>query len=115
MGSPVTLSYVPVLLCLYDHAEADCFETAASNGRNPSLSDLFSQVSGPGGLTDQRHLSMLLHEGIQIPRQLGEVAAFGGSNVEPSVRSCFRVVSNVGSICVKPHPPGMTTSIYGIQ
>lgn len=56
------------------------------------FSDLFRQVSGPGGLTDQRHLSLLLHEAIQIPRQLGEVAAFGGSNVEPSVRSCFRMV-----------------------
>ncbi len=56
------------------------------------VADLFRQVSGPGGLTDQRHLSLLLHEAIQIPRQLGEVAAFGGSNVEPSVRSCFRVV-----------------------
>uniref|UniRef100_A0A3P8USV5 Dystrophin related protein 2 n=1 Tax=Cynoglossus semilaevis TaxID=244447 RepID=A0A3P8USV5_CYNSE len=52
---------------------------------------LFRQVSGPGGLTDQRHLSLLLHEAIQIPRQLGEVAAFGGSNVDPSVRSCFRM------------------------
>uniref|UniRef100_A0AAX7T504 Dystrophin related protein 2 n=1 Tax=Astatotilapia calliptera TaxID=8154 RepID=A0AAX7T504_ASTCA len=52
---------------------------------------LFRQVSAPGGLTDQRHLSLLLHEAIQIPRQLGEVAAFGGSNVEPSVRSCFRM------------------------
>ncbi|KAK5605307.1 Dystrophin- protein 2 [Crenichthys baileyi] len=52
---------------------------------------LFRQVSGPGGLTDQRHLSLLLHEAIQIPRQLGEVAAFGGSNVEPSIRSCFRM------------------------
>lgn len=49
-------------------------------------------MSGAGGLTDQRHLSLLLHEAIQIPRQLGEVAAFGGSNVEPSVRSCFRMV-----------------------
>lgn len=57
------------------------------------LSDLFRQVSGPGGLTDQRLLSLLLHEAIQIPRQLGEVAAFGGSNVEPSVRSCFRLVT----------------------
>ncbi|XP_023647959.1 dystrophin-related protein 2-like isoform X1 [Paramormyrops kingsleyae] len=52
---------------------------------------LFQQVSGPGGLTDQRQLSVLLHEAVQIPRQLGEVAAFGGSNVEPSVRSCFRM------------------------
>lgn len=56
------------------------------------IADLFRQVCGPGGLTDQKHLSLLLHEAIQIPRQLGEVAAFGGSNVEPSVRSCFRMV-----------------------
>ncbi|XP_062380444.1 dystrophin-related protein 2 [Sardina pilchardus] len=52
---------------------------------------LFRQVCGQGGVADQRHLSLLLHEAIQIPRQLGEVAAFGGSNVEPSVRSCFRM------------------------
>lgn len=64
------------------------------------VSDLFRQVSGPGGLTDQRHLSLLLHEAIQIPRQLGEVAAFGGSNVEPSVRSCFRVVRTEALPCI---------------
>ncbi|KAJ7412587.1 Dystrophin-related protein 2 [Willisornis vidua] len=52
--------------------------------------DLFSQVANAGGLCDQRHLGVLLHEAIQVPRQLGEVAAFGGSNVEPSIRSCFR-------------------------
>ncbi|KAM7389244.1 hypothetical protein PAMP_023234 [Pampus punctatissimus] len=63
---------------------------------------LFRQVSGPGGLTDQRHLSLLLHEAIQIPRQLGEVAAFGGSNVEPSVRSCFRMAPGKPAIEV-PH------------
>ncbi|KFR10740.1 Dystrophin-related protein 2, partial [Opisthocomus hoazin] len=51
---------------------------------------LFSQVANAGGLCDQRHLGVLLHEAIQVPLQLGEVAAFGGSNVEPSVRSCFR-------------------------
>ncbi|XP_077388222.1 dystrophin-related protein 2 isoform X2 [Festucalex cinctus] len=59
---------------------------------------LFRQVSANGGLTDQRHLSLLLHEAIQIPRQLGEVAAFGGSNVEPSVRSCFRMASGKSAI-----------------
>ncbi|KAM9849620.1 dystrophin-related protein 2 [Aulostomus maculatus] len=59
---------------------------------------LFRQVSATGGLTDQRHLSLLLHEAIQIPRQLGEVAAFGGSNVEPSVRSCFRMASGKPAI-----------------
>ncbi|VFV30426.1 dystrophin-related protein 2 [Lynx pardinus] len=52
--------------------------------------DLFSQVANSGSQCDQRHLGVLLHEAIQVPRQLGEVAAFGGSNVEPSVRSCFR-------------------------
>ncbi|XP_015282764.1 PREDICTED: dystrophin-related protein 2 [Gekko japonicus] len=51
---------------------------------------LFSQMANANGLCDQRHLGLLLHEAIQVPRQLGEVAAFGGSNVEPSVRSCFR-------------------------
>lgn len=57
------------------------------------MSDLFWQVSGPGGCADQQHLNALLQEIIQIPWQLGEVAAFGGSNVEPSVASCFRMVS----------------------
>lgn len=38
---------------------------------------------------DQRKLGLLLHDCIQVPRQLGEVAAFGGSNIEPSVRSCL--------------------------
>ena len=55
--------------------------------------DLFSQVANSGSQCDKRHLGVLLHEAIQVPRQLGEVAAFGGSNVEPSVRSCFRFVS----------------------
>ena len=45
------------------------------------------------GFCDQRRLGLLLHDSIQIPRQLGEVASFGGSNIEPSVRSCFQFVS----------------------
>uniref|UniRef100_A0A8C7L1X0 Dystrophin related protein 2 n=1 Tax=Oncorhynchus kisutch TaxID=8019 RepID=A0A8C7L1X0_ONCKI len=52
---------------------------------------LFWQVSGPGGCADQQHINALLQEIIQIPWQLGEVASFGGSNVEPSVASCFRM------------------------
>ncbi len=36
-----------------------------------------------------RQLGLLLFDAIQIPKVLGEVASFGGSNVEPSVRSCF--------------------------
>lgn len=57
-------------------------------------SDLFSQVASAGDTCDQRQLGLLLHEAIQIPRQLGEVAAFGGSNIEPSVRSCFQHVGS---------------------
>uniref|UniRef100_A0AAZ3PJT3 Dystrophin related protein 2 n=1 Tax=Oncorhynchus tshawytscha TaxID=74940 RepID=A0AAZ3PJT3_ONCTS len=59
---------------------------------------LFWQVSGPGGCADQQHLNALLQEIIQIPWQLGEVAAFGGSNVEPSVASCFRMAPGKTSI-----------------
>uniref|UniRef100_A0A667Z5M7 Utrophin n=1 Tax=Myripristis murdjan TaxID=586833 RepID=A0A667Z5M7_9TELE len=55
---------------------------------------LFSQVASAGDTCDQRQLGLLLHDAIQIPRQLGEVAAFGGSNIEPSVRSCFQHVTN---------------------
>nr|XP_021325542.1 utrophin [Danio rerio] len=55
---------------------------------------LFNQVASAGGTCDQRQLGLLLHDAIQIPRQLGEVAAFGGSNIEPSVRSCFQHVTN---------------------
>ncbi|TDH00467.1 hypothetical protein EPR50_G00188590 [Perca flavescens] len=55
---------------------------------------LFSQVASAGETCDQRQLGLLLHEAIQVPRQLGEVAAFGGSNIEPSVRSCFQHVTN---------------------
>lgn len=54
--------------------------------------DLFKEVAGPTEMCDQRQLGLLLHDAIQIPRQLGEVAAFGGSNIEPSVRSCFQQV-----------------------
>ncbi|KAG9484132.1 hypothetical protein GDO78_009832 [Eleutherodactylus coqui] len=50
---------------------------------------------------DQKQLGLLLHDAIQIPRQLGEVAAFGGSNIEPSVRSCFQHAQNKPEINVK--------------
>ncbi|XP_025903078.1 dystrophin [Nothoprocta perdicaria] len=55
---------------------------------------LFKQVASATGLCDQRRLGLLLHDSIQIPRQLGEVASFGGSNIEPSVRSCFQFANN---------------------
>ncbi|XP_071606732.1 dystrophin isoform X15 [Heliangelus exortis] len=55
---------------------------------------LFKQVASTTGFCDQRRLGLLLHDSIQIPRQLGEVASFGGSNIEPSVRSCFQFANN---------------------
>ena len=36
-----------------------------------------------------QQLASLLFDAIQIPRYLAEVSAFGGSDIEPSVRSCF--------------------------
>jgi len=53
---------------------------------------VFRLVADANGLVSEHGLNRLLHECIQIPRQLGEIAAFGGSNVEPSVRSCFEKV-----------------------
>ncbi|KAF2368021.1 EF-hand domain type 2 [Trinorchestia longiramus] len=50
---------------------------------------VFRLIADPNRLVDQRKLGLLLHDCVQVPRQLGEVAAFGGSNIEPSVRSCF--------------------------
>ncbi|XP_048518635.1 dystrophin-like isoform X1 [Dendroctonus ponderosae] len=55
---------------------------------------LFRLIADPQQKADQRKLGLLLHDVLQVPRQLGEVAAFGGSNIEPSVRSCL--VSFVG-------------------
>lgn len=63
------------------------------------LADLFKEVAGPTEMCDQRQLGLLLHDAIQIPRQLGEVAAFGGSNIEPSVRSCFQQVNTRDCWC----------------
>lgn len=54
-----------------------------------SFVDLYRLIADPNRLVDQRKLGLLLHDCIQLPRQLGEIAAFGGSNIEPSVRSCF--------------------------
>ncbi|XP_069810343.1 utrophin isoform X2 [Dendropsophus ebraccatus] len=62
---------------------------------------LFKEVCGAAETCDQKQLGLLLHDAIQIPRQLGEVAAFGGSNIEPSVRSCFQHAQNKPEINVK--------------
>ncbi|KAI1731518.1 EF hand domain-containing protein [Ditylenchus destructor] len=49
---------------------------------------LFHLISTNEGV-DHKRLALLFYDLIYIPKFLGEVAAFGGSNIEPSVRSCF--------------------------
>ncbi|CEF68324.1 Discontinuous actin hexagon [Strongyloides ratti] len=49
---------------------------------------LFSLITTPNGV-DPKRLAVLFYDLIHIPKYLGEAAAFGGSNIEPSVRSCF--------------------------
>ena len=53
---------------------------------------IFQTIADEEGLVDQQRLAYLLHDTVQIPKQLGEIAAFGGSNIEPSVKSCFEKV-----------------------
>jgi len=65
-----------------------------------ALIAVFRLVADANDLVSEHQLHALLHECIQIPRQLGEIAAFGGSNVEPSVRSCLEKVSIITSLVV---------------
>ncbi|KJH51153.1 zinc finger, ZZ type [Dictyocaulus viviparus] len=62
---------------------------------------LFNLVA-QDGQADQKHVALLLYDLIQIPRLVGEAAAFGGSNVEPSVRSCFEMVRLAPTISLTP-------------
>ena len=57
--------------------------------KNYFLTDMFRLIADQQRRATERKLGLLLHDCIQIPRVLGELASFGGSNVEPSVRSCF--------------------------
>ncbi|CAF0758599.1 unnamed protein product, partial [Didymodactylos carnosus] len=62
---------------------------------------IFSLAASEGEAKDmvnRKNLSILFHEAIMIPKQLGEVAAFGGSSVEPSVKSCFEYANNPDAI-----------------
>lgn len=59
---------------------------------------LFKVMSDNSGKLDARKTGLMLHDMVQIPRQLGEIAAFGGSNIEPSVRSCFERVKSPSAI-----------------
>ena len=50
---------------------------------------MFRLIADQQRKATEQKLGLLLHDCVQIPRVLGEVTAFGGSNVEPSVKSCF--------------------------
>ena len=71
--------------------------------------DIFKLIADGNGYADERKLGLLLHDCIQIPKQLGEIASFGGSNIEPSVRSCMEKVKEPSSPkaakVVKDHSP----------
>ena len=72
---------------------------------NPFFSDIFRLIADGAGWADQRRFGLLLHDCLQIPKFLGEIAAFGGSNVEPSVRSCFEIAEVFYTIFVSNHFP----------
>lgn len=50
---------------------------------------MFRLIADQSRRSNQRKLGLLLSDCLQVPRVLGEAQAFGGVNVEPSVRSCF--------------------------
>ncbi|VDK87103.1 unnamed protein product, partial [Onchocerca ochengi] len=70
---------------------------------NSNLEDkyryLYQLIANNEGV-DQKKLALLLYDIIHIPRFFGEAAAFGGSNVEPSVRSCFETANYPRTITV---------------
>ncbi|VDM97496.1 unnamed protein product [Thelazia callipaeda] len=70
---------------------------------NSNLEDkyryLYQLIASSEGV-DQKKLALLLYDIIHIPKFFGEAAAFGGSNVEPSVRSCFEIAKYPRSISI---------------
>ncbi|KAL3998482.1 EF hand family protein [Acanthocheilonema viteae] len=70
---------------------------------NSNLEDkyryLYQLIANNEGV-DHKKLALLLYDIIHIPRFFGEAAAFGGSNVEPSVRSCFETAKYPRSISI---------------
>ena len=55
---------------------------------------LYQLIADSKGYADRQRVATLLGHMLQIPKLLGEIAAFGGSNLEPSIRSCFDTVGN---------------------
>lgn len=56
-------------------------------------SALFTIAGAGQDRLDHKQLGLLLYDLVMIPKYLGEVAQFGGTNIEPSVRSCLSVGS----------------------
>lgn len=52
-------------------------------------------IADQKGTIDECQLSLLLQDLVLIPKQLGEAAAFGGTNVDATVHSCFEKVHKV--------------------
>ena len=50
---------------------------------------LFNLAADKEGKMSPRQLGRLVFDCVQVPRIFGEVAYFGGTNVEPSIRGCF--------------------------
>ncbi|OTF79051.1 EF-hand and zinc finger domain containing protein [Euroglyphus maynei] len=54
---------------------------------------LFNLISDENQRADERRFGLLIYDCLRLPKLLGEVAAFGGTNVEPSVRSCLEMAA----------------------
>ena len=78
-----------------------------------AVADVFQLVADSSGQVDHDRLTVLLRNCILIPKQLGEVASFGGSNVEPSVQSCMEKVITSTSCCLKRGLTMMATNHVG--
>ena len=70
--------------------------------------DLFNLIGNDNGRADERRLGLLIYDCLRLPKLLGEVAAFGGTNIEPSIRSCLEMAgqpldggAGVASVCAQ--------------
>ncbi|GMR51629.1 hypothetical protein PMAYCL1PPCAC_21824, partial [Pristionchus mayeri] len=63
---------------------------------------LFSLVA-QNDHVDQKHMALLFYDLVHMPKLVGECAAFGGTNIEPSVRSLFETVRLSPTIALQPY------------
>lgn len=54
---------------------------------------MFQVICDSNGLADETRLGHLIHSLIQMPRYLNEITAFGGLNIDFSVRSCLEMAN----------------------